>query len=82
LGEERNMKRKKVFLSHAGEQKWNFVSWVENRLIEDKTKPTLTKSDIFFDNNMKIGQDSKFEFWNVLFEFLFFEYSNFKCFLF
>jgi hypothetical protein len=67
LGEERNMKRKKVFLSHVGEQKWNFVSWVEKCLIEDKTKPTLTKSDIFFDINMKIGQDSKFEFWNVLF---------------
>jgi hypothetical protein len=42
------MKRKKVFLSHAGEQKWNFVSWVENRLIKKKTKPALTKSDIFF----------------------------------
>jgi demethoxyubiquinone hydroxylase (CLK1/Coq7/Cat5 family) len=56
------MKRKKVFLSHAREQKWNFVSWVENRLIEDKTKPTLLKSDIFFDTNMKIGQDDEFEF--------------------
>jgi hypothetical protein len=57
------MKPKKVFLSHAGEQKWNFVSLVERHLIDDKMEPTLTKSDIFFDINMKMGQDG--EFWNV-----------------
>jgi hypothetical protein len=71
LGEKRKMKRKKVFLSHTREQKWNFVSWVEKCLINDKTKPTLIKSDIFLNNNMKIGQNGEFEFWNVYFNFFF-----------
>jgi hypothetical protein len=60
------MKPKKAFLSHAGEQKRNFVSWVVKCLIENETKPALTELDIFFDDNMKIGQDGEFEFWNVI----------------